>query len=185
MLPRSLHVFSHLGVFLISVKPLTTEITENKTTPKFCKLTVLFLSRGQMGPVCTTSWYTEFNGSHFGLPPSSIHRMTGLGGNFVWTMTNSHVQFVLNFVILNLLGSVWSVTHCQKEIGRKSKLLVSANDQFCILANLDEGWEVERDKVGDIKQNDFQDSAVIVNVQTWIECTTFGSRTKTCWFLLP
>ena len=32
---------------------------------------------------CITSWYPEFNGSHFGLPPSSIHRMTGLGGNFV------------------------------------------------------------------------------------------------------
>ena len=31
--------FSHLGVFLISVKPLTTENTENKTTPKICKIT--------------------------------------------------------------------------------------------------------------------------------------------------
>ena len=31
---------SYLGVFLISVKPSTTEITENKTTPKFCKITV-------------------------------------------------------------------------------------------------------------------------------------------------
>ena len=31
-----------------------------------------------------------FNGSHFGLPPSSIHRMTGLGGKIVWTMTHSH-----------------------------------------------------------------------------------------------
>ena len=32
--------FAHLGVFLISVKPLTTENTENKTTPKICKITV-------------------------------------------------------------------------------------------------------------------------------------------------
>ena len=31
--------FSHLGVFLISVKPMTTENTENKTTPKICKIT--------------------------------------------------------------------------------------------------------------------------------------------------
>ena len=31
---------SHLGVFLFSVKPLTTENTENKTTPKICKITV-------------------------------------------------------------------------------------------------------------------------------------------------
>ena len=40
--------------------------------------------------VQNTSWYLKFNGSHFGLPPSSIHRMTGLGGNFVWTITYSH-----------------------------------------------------------------------------------------------
>ena len=33
--------FSHLGVFLISVKPLTTETAENKTTSKFCKTTVI------------------------------------------------------------------------------------------------------------------------------------------------
>ena len=32
--------FSHSGVFLISVKPLTAENTENKTTPKICKITV-------------------------------------------------------------------------------------------------------------------------------------------------
>ena len=30
--------FLHLGVFLISVKPLTTENTENNTSPKICKL---------------------------------------------------------------------------------------------------------------------------------------------------
>ena len=30
--------FSHLGVFLISVKPLTTENTEIKTTPRICKI---------------------------------------------------------------------------------------------------------------------------------------------------
>ena len=36
---RSMY-FSHLGVYLISVKPLTTENTENKTTPKISKITV-------------------------------------------------------------------------------------------------------------------------------------------------
>ena len=36
-----------------------------------------------------TSWYPNFNGSHFDLPPSEIHRMTGLGGKFVWTMAYS------------------------------------------------------------------------------------------------
>ena len=30
------------------------------------------------------------NGSHFDLPASSIHRMAGLGGNFVWTVAYSH-----------------------------------------------------------------------------------------------
>ena len=32
--------FSHLGVSFISVKPLTSENTENKTTPKIYKITV-------------------------------------------------------------------------------------------------------------------------------------------------
>ena len=36
---HSMH-FSRLGVFLISVKPLTTENTKNKTTQKICKVTV-------------------------------------------------------------------------------------------------------------------------------------------------
>ena len=44
----------------------------------------------RMGLVRITSWYPNFNGSHFGLPPSSTHEMTGLGGKFVWTMTYSH-----------------------------------------------------------------------------------------------
>ena len=44
----------------------------------------------KMGLVRITSWYPEFNGSHFGLPPSSIHTMTGLGGKMVWTMTYSN-----------------------------------------------------------------------------------------------
>ena len=37
-----------------------------------------------------TSWYPRFNGSHFGLPPSSIHKMTGLGGKMVSTMMCTH-----------------------------------------------------------------------------------------------
>ena len=43
-----------------------------------------------MGLVRITSWYPNFNGSHFGLPPSEIHRMTGLPPKIVWTMTYSH-----------------------------------------------------------------------------------------------
>ena len=41
MLSRSLNVFFLFRCFLISVKPWTTENTENKTTPKICKITVL------------------------------------------------------------------------------------------------------------------------------------------------
>ena len=38
------------------------------------------------------SLYPKFNGSHFIMPPSTIHRRTGLGGTstFVWNMTLSH-----------------------------------------------------------------------------------------------
>ena len=38
--------------------------------------------------VCITSCYLEFNGSHFDLPPSSIHKMAGLGGKWCgrWPM---------------------------------------------------------------------------------------------------
>ena len=43
-----------------------------------------------MGLVRITSWYQNFNGSHFGLPPSEIHKMTGLPPKIVWTMTYSH-----------------------------------------------------------------------------------------------
>ena len=44
----------------------------------------------EMGLVCITSWYPNFNRSHFGLPPSEIHRMTGLPPKIVWTVTYSH-----------------------------------------------------------------------------------------------
>ena len=47
----------------------------------------------EMGLVCITSWYPNFNGSHFGLPPSEIHRMTGLPPKIVLTMTYSHRPF--------------------------------------------------------------------------------------------
>ena len=36
------------------------------------------IRRTMIGLVRITSWYPYINGSHFGLPPSEIHRMTGL-----------------------------------------------------------------------------------------------------------
>ena len=44
--------------------------------------------------------YPKFNGSHFCLPSSSIHKMTGLGGKMVWTLTNAHRP-----------QSVWLLSH--------------------------------------------------------------------------
>ena len=40
-----------------------------------------------MGAVRMTSWYSDFNESS---PPSPIHKMTGLGGKMMWTMTYAH-----------------------------------------------------------------------------------------------
>ena len=59
---------------------------------EWCVLTTVPLCNTQrtMGLVRITSWYPNFNGSHFGLPPSQIHRMTGLPPKIVWTMTYSH-----------------------------------------------------------------------------------------------
>ena len=44
-------LFSHLGVFLISVKPLTIENTENKTTLKIVKLQYSEQRRGVRGKI--------------------------------------------------------------------------------------------------------------------------------------
>ena len=51
-----------------------------------------------------------FNGSHFDLPPSSIHRMTGLGGKMVWTMTYSqrlHLHLCSSPATINFMIGAW------------------------------------------------------------------------------
>ena len=68
-----------------------------------------------MGPVRIMSWYPKFNGSHFGLPPSSTHRITGLGVKMVWTMTYSHSPhfFPLTFWTFSEVGFSPSLfEHC-------------------------------------------------------------------------
>ena len=67
------------------------------------------LSRNRMGLVCITSWNPKFNRSHFGVPPSAIHRVTGLGGNFEWTMT--YVYRSLSILVFDEGG-----TACVKRI---------------------------------------------------------------------
>ena len=70
-------------VFLISVTPLTTEFTENKTTPKICKITVIrqFLQYG----VPDISFYLIFNATLrrclFHLAPD-LKQSTSFPGNF-------------------------------------------------------------------------------------------------------
>ena len=56
---------------------------EQKKSPHFWEKYLVLSYLNRRHPVRITSSYPEFNRSHFGLPPSSVHRMTGLGGNFV------------------------------------------------------------------------------------------------------
>ena len=62
-----------------------------------------------MGLVRILSWYLNFNGSHFGLPPTKIHRMTGLPPKIVWTMTYS-----------NRTRSYYHRTFCACEVHQES-----------------------------------------------------------------
>ena len=62
----------------LGLEPRPSSLTDQRTSEKL------------MGLVCFTSWYPSFNGSHFGLPPSEIPRMTGLPPKIVWTMTYPH-----------------------------------------------------------------------------------------------
>ena len=71
----------------------------------------------EMGLVRITSWYPNFNGSHFGLPPSEIHRMTGLPLKIVWTMTYSHRPHFKKFVCW-----YW---------GRKKKIIFQFSSMVC------------------------------------------------------
>ena len=79
------------------------------------KMSVTLLERLNNGAVCITSWYSKVKWSHFGLPPSSIYRMTGLGGNhdihtcYILTLTRITVHsFLLSAATrLPLLASIW------------------------------------------------------------------------------
>ena len=62
------------------------------------------------GLVQITSWYPEINGSHFGLPLSSIHKMAGLGGKMVWIMMYSyrpHCCWSVFLCLVDLKTSEW------------------------------------------------------------------------------
>ena len=66
------------------------------------------------------SWYTKVNGSHFGLPPRSIHKMTGLGGKWceLWRIRTGFIQL---FSGVSGPESSWarmvgSITVCRHDI---------------------------------------------------------------------
>ena len=75
----------------------------------------------EMGAVRITPSYPKFNGSRFGLPPSSIHKMAGLGGKMVWTMMYAHrphfgcsmVKTAMHWITLCGYSEFqWSVQYC-------------------------------------------------------------------------
>ena len=74
---------------------------------------------GGMGAVRITSLIPKFNGSHFGLPPSSIHRMTGWVANsrILWLYICARPPFVLTMqpvqACLQDLAHPPSRTHCK------------------------------------------------------------------------
>ena len=56
-----------------------------------------------MEPLRITSYHPvpKFNGHYFGMPPSTIHTMTGLGGTFVWTSMYSHKSHSCPLTVLD------------------------------------------------------------------------------------
>ena len=79
-----------------------------------------------MGLVRITSWYPNFNGSHFGLPPSVIHRMTGLPPKIVWTMTYSHRPHSRSFWCRCCRGGISSSSSLPTTVCMKKKTLSSS-----------------------------------------------------------
>ena len=90
----------------------------------------------QMG-LCTL--HPNFNGSHFGLPPSSIHRRTGLGGNFTWTIMYSHrphslVHTYLKKIFAAILQRATGTNPCQDQVIVSVRKFLHAN-VGCYLEN--------------------------------------------------
>ena len=72
-----------------------------------------------MGAVRITSLNPKFNGSHFGLPPSSIHRMTGwvAFSRILWRMRTAPIQ-ILQIMHIFFCHAVWS----SKQIDSKMRV---------------------------------------------------------------
>ena len=106
--------FSHLGVFSISVKPLTTENTENKTTPKICKITLVH-----------TKW-----------PPSPVILCVELGGKPKW--------LPWNFTNLNNVRTfpfIWPLA--MQDTSRGWKIVLRASFRIVSLTGWDTGRKMK------------------------------------------
>ena len=86
-----------------------------------------------MGLVRITSWYSNFNGSHFGLLPSEIHRMTGLPPKIVWTMTYLHRPHCLAWYPFadqrNLSETVWIDESIDRELSQRPKTIEKSKSE--------------------------------------------------------
>ena len=115
-----------------------------------------------MGAVRITPWYPKFNGSHFGLQPSSIHRMTGLrGGKMVWTMTYAHrpqlfvscnfqhrIHELLSLQFERNVEAVWKKIGCAFMVhstDSASQLMGSTVQLHGVLARVLHGWVLRRE----------------------------------------
>ena len=85
-----------------------TSLLDEVTEGDFCLPTWMISTTGYLRNM---PWYPYFNGSHFGLPPRSIPKMTGLSGmpKIVWTMTYAHYQPVPPLSVIDSKGGVFGL----------------------------------------------------------------------------
>ena len=128
MLPQSLMLSFGGWVGVGLIKRWADETGAVWLSECMCSCGVIWRAgQSPMGLVRITQWYPNFNGSHFVLPPSEIHRMTRnlprLPPKIVWTATYSHRPHCL-------VGLASEITQrhmlygCRVEMTLRSKLTV-------------------------------------------------------------
>ena len=83
-----------------------------------------------------TSWYPKFNGSHFGLQLSFIHKkMTGLSGKFLWTFS-SDLPIII-FLYLFLFHSLLRLLSIfLKKIGKEKNTGLVAGEEWVTTSSM-------------------------------------------------
>ena len=92
-----------------------------------------------IGAVRIMPWYPHFTGSHFDLPPSSIDKITGLGGKMAWTMTYAHRPYSDNSWS-PWVSSLWG-RHANHSLG--AVIRESSEHSQRWLSHKSESWERE------------------------------------------